>query len=206
MKHAATLQAFIGADPARMRVLAAVRALALPDCWVAAGLVRNAVWDCLHGRTVMPLSGQVLSDLPLVNLAGAAPAQSAGDIDVIWFDRQHASAADDAALEDRLRQAEHHLAWSVKNQARMHERNGDAPYCSAADAMRYWPETATAVGVRLGADNVIEVAAPLGLDDLFDLIVRPTERFQGAKLPLYQQRVRAKAWHHTWPLLRIENC
>lgn len=35
------------------------------------------------------------------------------------------------------------LGLPVKNQARMHLRNGDRPYQSATDAMRYWPETAT---------------------------------------------------------------
>ena len=32
-------------------VLLAVRDLGLKDCWVAAGFVRNAVWDLLHGYT-----------------------------------------------------------------------------------------------------------------------------------------------------------
>jgi hypothetical protein len=27
----------------------------------------------------------------------------------------------------------------------MHMKNGDAPYLSAVDAMRFWPETATSV-------------------------------------------------------------
>ncbi len=40
----ARLRAIIAADPLRMRVLDLVKALALPDCWVAAGFVRSAVW------------------------------------------------------------------------------------------------------------------------------------------------------------------
>ena len=85
----------------------------------------------------------------------------------------------------------------------MHLRNGDRPYTSATDAMRHWPETATAVAVRLGADDRIEVAAPFGLDDLFDLIVRPTARFQGEKRQAYLDRLRAKNWLATWPDLTI---
>lgn len=176
------LQAIICADPQRLRILQLVRELDLPDCWVAAGFVRSAVWDHLHQR----------SDAPL-------PA----DIDVIWFERSQASAARDIELKRLLRHREERLQWSVKNQARMHLRNGDAPYASASDAMRYWPETATAVAVRLDGQGEVEVAAPLGLEDLFGLIVRPAGRFKGEKQPIYQARLRSKNWLDTWPQLKV---
>ncbi|WRQ77412.1 nucleotidyltransferase family protein [Pseudomonas saxonica] len=31
-----------------------VRSLNLPDCWIGAGFLRNAVWDYLHGRSPSP--------------------------------------------------------------------------------------------------------------------------------------------------------
>lgn len=182
MDHEAALRALIAHDPARMRILRQVRACGLPDCWVAAGFVRNCVWDHLHQYPVAPLPQ---------------------DVDVIWFDTACASREADAALEAALRVLDDAVAWSVKNQARMHGRNGDAPYLSATDAMRYWPETATCVGVRLDENGAIEVAAPLGLDDLFNLVVRPTARFLGEKQPLYQERIRSKAWQAAWPRLTI---
>jgi hypothetical protein len=177
------LQTWMASDPARMRVLHGVRALDLPDCWVAAGFVRNCVWDHLHQRATSPL---------------------AGDVDVIWFDAQRATQAHDLALESALRRQDSALQWSVKNQARMHGRNGDLPYASATDAMRYWPETATAVGVRLGHDGAIEVAAPFDLEDLFGMRVRPTARFIGEKHPVYLDRISAKNWQAQWPLLTVE--
>jgi uncharacterized protein len=85
----------------------------------------------------------------------------------------------------------------------MHLHNADQPYRSAVDAMTHWPETATAVGVRLGALEEIEVAAPLGLDDLFDLIVRPTAAFRAGKRQVYLERLATKGWSETWPGLRI---
>jgi hypothetical protein len=182
MNLTTTLQALLASDPGCMRVLAQVRDLALPDCWVGAGFVRNRVWDHLHGR--MP------------------PALD-GDIDVIWFDVGSDARERDLVLERRLRSQDGSRAWSVKNQARMHHRNGDSPYLSATDAMRYWPETATAVGVRLDELGAVEVAAPFGLDDLFDLLVRPTPRFTGEKYPVYLERQRAKQWQATWPGLTI---
>jgi hypothetical protein len=103
-----------------------------------------------------------------------------------------------------LRAKDNTLGWSVKNQARMHQRNADEPYRSAVDAMSYWPETATAIGVRLSDRSVIEVAAPFGLDDLFELAVRPTERFVTEKYSVYLDRIHAKKWQTTWPRLKIE--
>ena len=47
--QAARLRALLLADARRPALLRAVAALALPDCWIAAGFVRNAVWDHLAG-------------------------------------------------------------------------------------------------------------------------------------------------------------
>ena len=182
MNLAAQLQILIARDPQRLRILQQVRGLDLPDCWVAAGFVRSAVWDHLHQRTPSPLPE---------------------DIDVIWFDRSQISPARDAELETMLRHRDESLQWSVKNQARMHLRNDDAPYASATEAMRYWPETATAVAVRLDEQDEVEIAAPLGLEDLFGLIVRPAGRFKADKQPIYRERLLGKNWQATWPKLKV---
>jgi hypothetical protein len=183
VERLAELRDIVASDLPRMRILRIVRDLGLPDCWVAAGFVRNCVWDHVHQHATSPLPK---------------------DIDVIWYDPEQASTACDAALEMALRDRDATLEWSVKNQARMHRRNADSPYQSAMDAMTYWPETATAVGMRLGHRELIEVAAPFGLEDLFELVVRPTQRFQTEKYPLYVDRVRSKNWQIDWPCLRIE--
>lgn len=51
----------IKADSMRIKLLQAVASLGLPDCYVAAGFVRNAVWDYLHNYT-----GTALSDIDVV--------------------------------------------------------------------------------------------------------------------------------------------
>jgi hypothetical protein len=104
--------------------------------------------------------------------------------------------------EAALRVAAPSIAWSVKNQARMHIRNGDLPYASATDAMRCWPETATAVAVRRDGFDGCEIAAPFGLDDLLNLILRPSPRFSREKRGVYEDRLRTKGWTTAWPLLR----
>ena len=96
------------------------------------------------------------------------------------------------------------IPWSVKNQARMHVRNGDAPYASAIDAMRYWPETATAVAVRLTDAGEIAIAAPFGLDDPFTLLIAPTPRFRQHGREVFQARVREKNWLSAWPLAQCD--
>lgn len=183
MDAASHVIAILRADPLRWHLLGAVSALNLPDGWIGAGFVRNAIWDHLHGR---------------------APSAPKGDIDVIWYDPFCADEAKDMEYEAALRAMEPGVAWSVKNQARMHCRNGDEPYVSATDAMRYWPETATAVAVRRTDGDGCEVAAPFGLGDLTQLMLRPTRRFAGAKRRIYDERVRSKEWMKTWPLLREE--
>ena len=168
--YAAQLKSIVTADPLRLRVLHLVRDLNLPDCWVAAGFVRSAVWDHLHQRHT---------------------AIQAADIDVIWFDAS-APKAMDSSIEIKLCRADNTLDWSVKNQAHMHVRNGDALYTSATEAMMHWPETATAVAVRLNKKGALEVAAPFGLDDLFGLVVRPTPTFEKKKRHIYLKRAQTK--------------
>jgi hypothetical protein len=160
MNGVSRLQAIIQGDALRWHLLGLVRALRLPDCWIGAGFVRSAVWDSVHGR---------------------APGAPTGDVDVLWFDAKQADATMDHTIEARLRRMDPSIAWSARNQARMHRRNGDAPYASVTDAMRFWPETATAVAVRRTDRDECEVAAPYGLDDLFGLILRPTPRFADAE-------------------------
>ena len=175
------LLSLIAADPERMRLLHHVQALGLPDCWIGAGFVRGAVWDHLHGYP---------------------PSLPAGDVDVVWFDRTRASPEEDRCIEAQLAAGAPGVAWSVKNQARMHDHNGDPPFASTEDALRHWPETAGAVAVRL-ADDGLQVLAPFGLDDLFAMIVRPTPAFAGDRLDVVRTRMREKRWLERWPRLRV---
>jgi uncharacterized protein len=182
MKHASTFQAILANDPARCGVLATVRSLGLPDCWVGAGFIRNAVWDYLHDRV---------------------PSGHTGDVDVVWFCPERTRLSEDKELEASLRTLDPSFDWSVKNQARMHMRNGDAPYASTVEAIGHWPETATAVAARQMAGGSCEIAAPFELGDLFDLILRPTPRFAREKRTVYLDRAASKGWLAIWPRLRI---
>jgi hypothetical protein len=181
--QAERIRFLVRSDPIRWRILGIMGSLDLPDCWTAAGFVRNAVWDHLHGRE---------------------PGLPTGDVDVDWFDPSRADRAHDKVLEARLSALDPSVQWSVKNQARMHLRNDDPPYGSTEDAMRSWPETATAVAVRRRGPDTCHVLAPFGLHDLFGLILRPAPRVAANKRHVFEARIRAKRWQTVWPLLRVE--
>ena len=85
----------------------------------------------------------------------------------------------------------------------MHQRNDNEPYCSTANALRYWPETATAVAVRIGRSTLIEIIAPYGLDDLFERRLRATPFFESDKRDVFWQRVVAKQWLERYPDLQL---
>jgi len=170
---------FMAEQPVLIGLLRAVATLPVSDCWIGAGVIRNAVWDCLHDRPVQIATGS--------------------DVDVIYFDHSNSSSERDLTIERQLAAAYAEVPWSVRNQARMHEQNGDAPYRDSEDAIRHWPETATAVAARL-QEGRVQIIAPYGIDDLVQMIVRPTPGFR-TKLAVYERRLASKNWARRWPRL-----
>lgn len=161
-----------------MEKLEVVRGLGLCDCWIGAGFVRNKIWDVKHGKNRSRLN----------------------DLDVIYFDKTRDSENDDMVFENRLTEMAPDVNWSVKNQARMHVKNSHLPYEDCCDALSWWPETATSVAVRLSDEGRIEYMAPYGLEDLFQLVVRPTPK---ADLEIYTTRIQQKQWKKRWEQLVI---
>ncbi|NMH88920.1 nucleotidyltransferase family protein [Flavivirga sp. Y03] len=160
-------------------VLKVVRSLNLNDCWIGAGFVRNKVWDEKHGKERTELN----------------------DIDIIYFDKSNSAKAYDLQIENKLKNFYPNLNWSVKNQSRMHIRNGHKPYANCNEAISFWPETATSIAVRLNSKNKIEYLAPYGLEDLFNLLVLPTPGFD---LTTYNTRIEKKQWKEKWNKLEIK--
>lgn len=161
--------------------LRAVRALALADWCIAAGFVRNRVWDHLHG---------------------IVPPRQPVDIDVLYFDADDRSKERESEHEGRLAVLLPGLPWQVRNQARMHVWKDLPPHRDTADAMVHWLETVTAVGVRLADDDSLTVVAPLGTDDLLGLCCRPTA-FGHTRRHEYEARITAKRWREMWPKVRF---
>jgi hypothetical protein len=171
----------ISGNKQMLEELAVVRELQLPDWYAAAGYVRNYIWDRLHGYTTRtPLN----------------------DIDVIYYDPQRLDETFEKSCEQRLRERTGLTIWSVKNQARMHVRNGEAPYLSIEDAIKRWPETVTAVAIRLEADDSVSYLCPHGLDEIFECRIKMSPYYSNEAH--YRQRVSSKNWLSIWPKLHME--
>ncbi|NRD80123.1 nucleotidyltransferase family protein [Bacillus sp. BRMEA1] len=168
-----------------MEILKTVKILNLPDWWVCAGFVRSKIWDTLHGfneRTPIP------------------------DVDVIYFDPIEIDEKDEKKAENMLKSLIPCIPWSVKNEARMHIKNNIPPYLSSIDAISKFPETATALGVKLGERDELILAAPVGIMDLVNLEIKPTPFFTEAKgmMKIYEERIAKKNWKSIWNKLKIE--
>lgn len=172
------LTEWVREDSDTMRLLRAVRAKAPEGGYLAAGALRNLVWDLKHGYdTRTPLH----------------------DVDVVYYDENDLSPVSEQEAETRLRMCAPEMNWQVRNQARMHVRNGEPPYLSVARAMQGWPETATAIGARLTEDDRMEWICPWGIDDLLGLMLRPSPLCKDRQA--FRERVQAKGWKRQWPKL-----
>lgn len=177
------LLTIVEAEPWLMAVLRTARELALPDWYVGAGAIRDVVWDVRFG-------------------GGWDPARIE-DVDLVYFDPDDLTKETEHAIEARLPPG-----WDVTNQAAVHlwfhdKFGGDPvpPLRSTVEGIATWPETATAVGVRLEPDDSLTVAAPHGLDDLLDGVWRANP---GRVTPdEARRRFDRKQVGKRWPAVRI---
>lgn len=179
MDEIGTILQLIKKDPIRLEILRCVRQLELPQCYVAAGFVRNLVWDFLHGKA---------STTPL------------NDVDVVYFDLKEARLDQYLQYECALKELMPQVNWQVRNQALMHVRNGDNQYKNLIDAMSYWPEQETAVAVRQLREGSFECVASFGFESLFNLQLTHNPR---RSKEVFENRINTKGWLVSWPQLRV---
>jgi hypothetical protein len=146
-----------------VRVLKTVRDAQIPDAWVGAGVLRDLVWGQRYG-------------------SGFSPSE-VRDVDVAYFDPTDLARSNDDQMTERLHQRWPQVPWEARNQAAVHtwypSKFGGGPVeplTSIADAVATWPETATAVVVRLTHHGDVEICAPLGVADLLDGVWRRNPR------------------------------
>jgi hypothetical protein len=168
----------IETDELRVRVLDCVQQLNLPYCYLAAGFVRNLVWDHLHQKSV---------------------STALNDVDVIYFDETESTPEKYKSIESQLFMLMPELNWEVRNQAVMHKRNGDKPYLSIINAMSYWPEKETAVAIRKLDNGKYECISAFGFESLFNLQVTYNPK---RSLEIFSGRVTSKGWLSHWSKLR----
>ncbi len=181
------LEAILRATPQLMQVMETARTLDLPDWLIFSGAVYQPVWNHLTGRP----ADYGLKDYDL-GYFDPADTSYEGEDAVI---RLVASAFDEP-LSSMV---------EVRNQARVHLwfegkfREPYVPLPNSAEALTRFVAPAFAVGARLETDGAMTIVAPFGLDDLFDMVLRPNP-----------SRPRAAGWAKTvasalarWPELRV---
>lgn len=176
----------VRADPLLMRVLEGVRAHSLPDWRVFSGAVYQSVWNALTGRP----AGYGVRDYDV----GYYDADTSWDAEDVIIKR--VAAAFDEPLRSKV---------EVRNQARVpiwfpaHFGEPYGPLSGTDEALARFVAPAFAIGVRLEMDDSISVAAPLGLDDMFALTLRPNPNRGVAKdWPRVVERAQTR-----WPELTI---
>jgi uncharacterized protein len=181
------LRRVLTATPLLVELLVTVRALSLPDAYVAAGAIRSAYWSFRHGQSFSPRGM---------------------DVDVVFFDAALPRDADERLSAALLARGPCDVRWEVTNQAHVHDWYGErtgvaiAPLRSTRDGLKMWPETATCVAVRLDRDGKLDVLAPWGLQDLLALRWRPAPACPDPSA--YVRRLEEKRVAERWPLVCVE--
>ncbi|CAM3063175.1 nucleotidyltransferase family protein [Acinetobacter celticus] len=156
-----------------------------PSAYLAAGVIRNSIWAHLHDQHY---------------------ALNRIEVDVIFFNPQD-NGYHEQRIQKYLEAIFPKIIWDVTNQALVHQwyqqENGEgiAPLTSIAHALSLWPETATAVAVRLNAQDHLEFEAPLGLQDLFELNLRWNSAL--VSQAVFMERIQTKQFLEKWPLLTL---
>jgi hypothetical protein len=180
------LIAIIHSNHAFMHIFEAVRDCDPPDWLVGAGVLRDLVWDHLHASLV--------------------PTRHR-DVDVAFFDPADLSSDRDRQVETQLSRRLPGVPWQARNQAAVHlwyeERFGYAVPAvrSSAEGVATWPETVTSIAVRLRGESEIDVVAPLGLSDMFEMVLRRNPR--RVSVEEYRRRAREKRILERWPQVRF---
>jgi uncharacterized protein len=161
------LEEIVRGDLDLMCLLTAARELGLLQWRVVAGCLYQTVWNVLANK----------------------PARTGiKDYDLIYFDDRDLSweAEDQVVRCVGLRIRGLPAAVEVRNQARVHlwfkQRFGVeyAPLRCADEALTRYASVAHAVGVRLERDDSFDIVAPFGLDDLFNMVIRPNRALDNA--------------------------
>lgn len=168
-------------DSLMMNVLERAEKLNVPNWLIGSGFVRNKVWNHLSGRETEGID--------------------ATDIDLVYFDPTSNDQTRDEVLMQIL-QEETGLEWELQNKAYNYKSDTRSEYTSEEDVIAHWPETVTAIGVRI-ENGDLRLIAPYGIKDIVNFVVRPSPKFKDG-VERIRERVAKKKWLEKWPSIRLE--
>ena len=127
------------------------------------------------------------------------------DYDIVYFDSDTSYEAEDKIIKDlEKRLSSLGVVCDIKNEARVHiwynpkYGTNREPYTSSEDAISSWGSTVTCIACRF-EDGRFKIYCPYGLDDLFNLVIRPVKRYFVKE----QYEERAARWKNKWDKLTI---
>ena len=178
--------ALVQNDPDIAAIIAAMSTFWAPDLWLVSGALFQTVWNELDGRP---------------------RGHGIQDYDLFYFDEDTSEEA-----EDRwIKRAKTHFEFAprevqLRNQARVHlwyPKKFGIPYPqlhSSCDGVRQFLMPACMVAIRPTPEG-LDLFAPLGLDGIFDRIIRPNPLWQGP--PRAEYLAKAERYMRDWPSLRF---
>ena len=145
------------------------------ELYLTGGVLRNTIWNILHNRK---------EDFYI------------DDCDIIFYS-DIVDKMREKEIEKYLTNIFPYLNWSVKNQARMHIRNGHFKYKNLENAIYCFPETSSAIAIN----GNWQMIAPYGYRDILELNLRPTTFCKRNELHIFNKRVAHKKWLSKFEML-----
>ncbi|HXC58087.1 MAG TPA: nucleotidyltransferase family protein, partial [Steroidobacteraceae bacterium] len=171
-------------------MLRRIEALRIADWYLAGGCLFQTVWNHLHGF---------------------APEHGILDYDLLYFDDSSLSESDESRVQAAVGAACAQLPVRIEvcNQARVHQwyeakwHVRSPPFRRCSDGIDAFLACCCSVGIRQSARG-LALYAPHGLQDLFNLVVRPnpSRSGQGSRLAA-AYREKTLRWKSIWPGLQI---
>jgi hypothetical protein len=185
-EQVARLRSALAANRTLTEVLARASALDLPAWYLVAGCLYQTVWNVVTGQ---PPEAGIL------------------DYDLAYFDGSDLSwEGEDAVIQAGEKVfAGMPAPVQIRNQARVHlwyeQKFGRPcpPHQSTEAAIGTYEATNACVGVRIGPSGQWRIHAPHGLDDVFNLVVRPNP----VLAPRSVYHAKTARWQQQWPTLTV---
>lgn len=158
------------------KILRVINSIESEKLYLTGGTLRNIVWNYLHDYE---------------------ENYEIEDCDIIFYNSFQLSKNYEDSIRTTLNTICSDFQWSVKNQARMHIRNGHLPYLNINEALKAFPETCSSFALSTNW----EIIAPYGLTDLLNFKIKPTPFCKKNEYDIFFKRVSQKKWLQKWPNL-----
>ena len=159
--------------------------LGIRDWWLGSGCLFQTVWNLKSGR---PAERGII------------------DYDVFYFSEDTTWEAEDDVIKAAEKLfADLSVPVQVRNQARVHlwfpEKYGVAypPLTTAAEGILRFPSGAQCIGLKRTGEDYLDLYAPYGLTDVWEMIARPNRILPLSKV--FAEKT--ERWQKEWPQLTV---